>query len=659
MCGIAGYIRPRGLLSEDVVRAMGVRLRHRGPDGDATWTSPHSGVAFAHTRLKVQDLTPAADQPMRSADGAVTLSYNGEIYNFRELREELRAEGAAFKSTGDTEVLLELCRRDPQLSFLPRLNGMFAFALWDERVKALTLARDRTGVKPLLYAGMDGGLAFASEMRAIRPALGGLSIDPVAVVQLLTLGFIAAPRTIFHQVKKLPPGHLLRFHDGRWRTSAWAPPLGSNSPGGLAAAFEGAGEGDRRAPSDPHSAGRRIREILFDAVEKRLLADVPVGVFLSGGIDSAIVTAVAAQVSGQRVKTFSVCFPDQPFYDESRYARAVAEMHGTEHTFLPLSLEDVRAVIPAVQAHLGEPFADSSALPTYLLSHLTRQHVTVALSGDAADELFAGYNRYAAATLIERFGWLAATPLYRPLRGLIERLPARREGRLGGLISQAKRALRSMDPRPPVRYANWMRTSDDRTLGRLLHDSSAAGAAIEEVVQTLWRARAPSGDVPEGAQCQDDLNRHLAVEWRLSLPDDMLTKVDLMSMAHGLEVRSPFLDYRLVDYVFPLPWRWKLKGWRKKHLLIEAFKDLLPPMLHRRPKKGFEVPVGPWLRGPLKSMARDLIEADRCFFGRLLSRPGALQTLEEHAAGRADHNFCLWALISLLAWQQQHAMDVT
>ncbi len=610
------------------------KIRHRGPEADGIWADPASGLAFAHARLKIQDLSEAAHQPMQSPDGDVTLIYNGEIYNFRELREELRAAGATFTSTGDTEVLLELCRRDPSLGFLPRLNGMFAFAVWHAPSRTLTLARDRTGVKPLIYAPIDGGIAFASEMAAIRPAVPDVTIVPRAVMQLLTLGFIAAPGTIFHQVRKLRPGHLLRYCNGETIVEKWSPDLPTTP-----------------STNDFDEACAELRDLLADAVRQRLLADVPVGVFLSGGIDSAVITAVAAQVADHRVKTFSVGFPGQPFFDESRYAQAVADMHGTDHTVLPLTLDEVRETIPLVQTHIGEPFADSSAVPTYLLSRLTREHVTVALSGDGADELFAGYNRYAATTLIERFGWFARTPLYAPTRWLVERLPARRETKIGGIFSQAKRAIRSMDRRLPHRFANWMRTSDDRTYENLLHDAHAAPQRLDEVVQVLWQYRGEPKD-------RNDLNLHLQTEWQLSLPDDMLTKVDLMSMAHALEVRSPFLDYRVVDHVFPLDWRWKLNGWRKKHMLIEAYKDMLPTILHNRPKRGFEVPVGPWLRGPLNPMARELIDNDACFFGKILSREGAIRTLNEHSTGRADHNFCLWALVSLLAWQQKHAADV-
>lgn len=638
MCGIAGYIRHDGLLEATVLEQMLDKVAHRGPDGRGIWTDPACGLALAHSRLKVQDLTEAADQPMRSADGSVMLVYNGEIYNFQELRKELHSDGAVFASTGDTEVLLELCRRDPTLKFLSRLNGMFAFALWHAPTRTLSLARDRTGVKPLLFGELSkGGLAFGSEMATLRPVLADLAIDSEAVYQLLTLGFIASPRSIFTQVQKLRPGHLLRYREGRVQIEKWAFEPPTQPPA-----------------TDFREACQLIRGTLADAVKARLVADVPVGVFLSGGIDSAIVTAVASRVASGKVKTFSIGFPGQPFFDESRYAQAVADMHGAEHTVLPLSLDEVQAIIPVVQDHIGEPFADSSALPTYLLSRLTREHVTVGLSGDGADELFAGYNRYAATTLVEKYGWFASTPLYGPVRRLIERLPAKRERWLGAKFSMMKRAIRSMDARLPHRYANWMRTSDDRTFARLVDVMSADSSddSLERVVQLLWHYR---GEPKE----DDDLNRHLWTEWQLSLPDDMLTKVDLMSMAHGLEVRSPFLDYRLVDQVFPMNWRWKLNGWRKKHLLVEAFKDDLPTMLHNRPKKGFEVPVGPWLRGPLNQMARDLIHEDRCFFDTLLNRQGALVTLDEHTTGRADHNFCLWALVSLLAWQQKHAPNIT
>ena len=636
MCGIAGYLCVDGLIEPSVLEQMLAKVAHRGPDGGGVWSDATVGLALGHSRLKVRDLTEAAGQPMRSADGSVALVFNGEIYNFAALREELRADGAVFTSTGDTAVLLELCRRDPGLGFLPRLNGMFAFVLWHGPTRTLTLVRDRAGVKPLIYGELpDGGLAFASEMAALRPVMGALSIDPTAVMQLLTLGFVAAPRSIFRQVQKLRPGHLLRYRSaGKFEISKWAPDPPRDC-----------------GVTDIRQACAVVRQSLSHAVEARLSADVPVGVFLSGGIDSAIVTAVAAKVANGPVKTFSVGFPGQPYFDESRYAQAVAEMHGTDHTTLSLSLDEVREIIPTVQAHIGEPFADSSALPTYLLSRLTRQHVTVALSGDGADELFAGYNRYAAATLNEKYGWLVQTSLYGPIRRLIEFLPGRRETWLGGKFSMMKRAIRSMDRDRRRRYANWMRTSDDRTFGRLLHRPEESAAALDEIAELLWQYRGTPKE-------EDDLNHHLRTEWQLSLPDDMLMKVDLMSMAHGLEVRSPFLDHRLVDEVFPMDWRWKVNGWRKKHLLIEAFRDDLPAALHNRAKKGFEVPVGPWLRGPLNGMARDLIEADRCFFGTVLSRTGALAMLDEHTRGRADHNFCLWALVSLLAWQQNHAVDV-
>jgi asparagine synthase (glutamine-hydrolysing) len=285
MCGIAGYLFPTGLLDSRVLDTMLARIRHRGPDGDGKWTSPADGLAFAHTRLKVQDLTPAADQPMHSPDGRFTLIYNGEIYNFPELRDQLRAAGASFRSTGDTEVLLELCRRQPDLAFLPRLNGMFAFALWDAETKTLSLVRDRTGVKPLLFAETRGGLAFASEMAALRPVLTDEFIDTAAVMQLLTLGFIAAPRTIFTQVRKLRPGYLLRLKNGNVEIEKWASPPPYETDIG-----------------DFHEACDQVRTTFSDAVRDRLIADVPVGVFLSGGIDSAIVTAMACKAAAGHVR---------------------------------------------------------------------------------------------------------------------------------------------------------------------------------------------------------------------------------------------------------------------------------------------------------------------------------------------------------------------
>lgn len=641
MCGIAGYVRPAGLLPPEVLDRMMAAVRHRGPDGDGSWTDPARGVALGHTRLKVLDLTEAAHQPMVSHDGRVVLTYNGEIYNYQALRDELTAAGATFHSTGDTAVLLELCRRDPELSFLPRLNGMFAFAVWDATRRTLSLARDRVGVKPLLYAERDAGIAFASEMRALRPALAGVEIiDRAAAVQHLTLGFTIAPRTIFRDVHRLPPGHLLTWRDGRSILRRWAPPPPSHP-----------------ATSDLNEAVERLRAAMRDAVSLRMLADVPVGLFLSGGIDSSVVTAVAAQLGGPRVRTFSVGFPGESFFDETRYADAVAQRYATEHTRLPLSLDDIRQAVPAVLDHLSEPFADSSALPTYLLSRLTRQHVTVALSGDGADELFAGYRRYAAARLIRWAGWFGRTPIYPPLRRAIDRLPTRRETWTGSRISQLKRAMRGLDPDRRRRYANWQRITDDNALRRMMREPAEAETCVRMCLDDLWRHR---GEPKEG----DDLNAHLLTEWRTSLPDDMLMKVDLASMAHSLEVRSPFLDFNVVDLVTPLPSRLKLHGWKKKYLLLRAYRDDLPPLLHNRPKKGFEVPVGPWLRGPLYDMARELIENDRLFCGGatgppLLSRDGLRSVLDEHRDGRADHNFTLWAVVSLLWWQQRQAATCT
>lgn len=633
MCGIAGYYRPSGLLDAAILERMTAAVHHRGPDGRGTWTDPAAGVAFGHTRLAVIDLTHAADQPMIEQAGPLALIYNGEIYNFAELRAELVAQGATFNSTGDTAVLFELCRRDPELRFLPRLNGMFAFAFWDGRTQTLTLARDRTGVKPLLFARIPGGLAFASEMSALRPALADPSISQFATIQLLTLGFIGAPFTIFSGVFKLEPGHLLRWQAGGYTTRHWAP----NTP-------------TTAAVASFSEAKARLRDTVRRAVCDRLVADVPVGVFLSGGIDSSIVTAMAAQYGGGTIKTFSVGFPGEPAFDETRYARAVADRYATQHTVLPLSLDDIRAAIPTVFDHLSEPFADSSALPTFLLSRLTRRHVTVALSGDGADELFAGYRRYAAVRLVERFGWLAGSPLYAPLRRAVESLPTRRETVIGSRISQLKRAMRGLDSRREARYANWMRITDDVSLARLLANGDGA-SFVYGVEKYLWAHRG----LPRDA---DDLNAHLRTEWTTSLPDDMLTKVDLMSMANALEVRSPFLDFRVVDLVAPLPADWKLAGWRKKHLLIETFADDLPPILHHRPKQGFEVPVGPWLRGPLYPLACRLIEEDQAFFGPILSRSGARGLLEDHRTGRADHTSTLWSLVALLSWHERHASGI-
>ncbi|HEY0009863.1 MAG TPA: asparagine synthase (glutamine-hydrolyzing), partial [Tepidisphaeraceae bacterium] len=562
---------------------------------------PQVGLVFR--RLAVLDPDPRAMQPMSTPDGRHTLVYNGEIYNYQTLRSELSPR--SWRTTGDTEVLLHALA-DQGTSALQRLNGMFALALWDEQEKTLLLARDRMGQKPLYYLQRRNQLvAFASELPAITAVEPPGELDSQALRHYLRYGFIAAPRTIYADVRMLPPGHFLkvRFDEA----DATAVP--------------------ETCPWPARRAGGSTRELVERAVERQMVSDVPLGVLLSGGIDSSIIAA-AARRHGP-VHSFSIGF-DDPRYDESAYAARVAKHLGTIHHAFHVT-PDAAADLPKLAAVFGEPFGDSSALPTHYLAQQTRQHVTVALSGDGGDELFGGYERYRAMSLPLK--WL------RPLAPIGRRFS---RGHPKATLTRLGRLLQSAGQSPVGRYAGYLALFDEVAVNSLIGDSGSTDTLAEE-----WAARY-TGDAVTTA---------LAVDRGHYLPGDLLTKIDRASMLHALEVRSPFMDPDLVMHAQTLTRDQLLRG-GKKRMLREAFAADLPAEVFTRAKRGFAVPIGDWLRGPLRSMLHDTLLASTSFTASHLNKPLIEEWMAEHDTGRVDHAQRLYALLMLDLWHQSVAQGM-
>lgn len=632
MCGIAGVLRlDRRAADGDEAGRLCARLAHRGPDGEGVHAE--GPVALAHRRLSIIDLEGGV-QPMANEDGSAWITFNGEVYNFRELRPELERRGHRFATASDTEVILHAYEEYGE-GCVARLRGMFAFAIWDARRRRLFLARDRVGKKPLYYAESAGAFVFASEVQALlaHPDVPR-EADLSALDEYLTYGYVPAPRTAFRGVFKLPPAHCLTLElDGEGT-------LASRSLERYWSLDYGA-----KLDLDEGEAGERLLEVLEEAVRLRMIADVPLGALLSGGVDSSLVVALMSRLSDRPVKTFSIGF-DEKGFDELPFARMVAERYGTDHHELivrPAALE----VLPTLVRHYGEPFADSSAVPSYYVSKLTRQHVTVALNGDGGDESFAGYERYYAGGLADRYGRLP-----RPLRaGVIEPLAALIPGSLPrrNRLGQAKRFLEVAAQPAGARHLRWMSYFTAAQKGELYADD--------------FRQALPPGHA-EGAWLLglfDEargrgfgrLDAMLATDVGSYLPFDLLMKMDIATMANSLEARSPLLDHVVMEFAASLPERLKLRGTTTKHLLRKVARTLLPAECLDRRKMGFGIPVGDWMRGDLRPLLFDVLLAPRAM-ARGLFRPGAVRRLvDEHLERSRDHTFRLWALLWLELWHRE------
>jgi asparagine synthase (glutamine-hydrolysing) len=611
VCGISGIASASGPVDPARLAAMSATLVHRGPDSDGTFVD--GPVGLAARRLSIIDLEHG-DQPLGNEDGTVTVVQNGEIYNYRELRNELGRNGHRFRSSGDTEVIAHLYEEDG-LRFAERLRGMFAIALWDARRRRLVLARDRFGIKPLLYRVEGEELAFASELRALPRG----EIDLDAVEAFLAFNSIPGPLTIFRGTRKLPPGHVLVWEGGAVRLERFARPA-------PAAADEVRGE-------DEAELVEELRARMRDSVRAHLVSDVPVGVLLSGGVDSCLLAALAAQESAEPVRTFSIGFEERSF-DELDHARLVAERYGTEHHELVLR-PDAALLLPALADAFDEPFADSSALPTYLVSELAARDVKVALSGEGGDELFGGYYTYAADLLAARVQRLA-----RLARPLVELLPT--SERRASFDYRAKRFVRAAHLPPLERHHGWKEIFSADARAELTGHRSPF-----DPVDLLRGRFAESQGAELLARLQD-------VDLGLYLVDDLLVKTDRASMAHSLEARVPFLDTVVTNLALALPTRSKIRGLAKKVLLRKAAEPLLPRSIVQGRKRGFSIPAAAWLRRELEPFARDTLAAET------LRRQGFFQpdvvrrVLDDHVAGREDRSRQLWGLLAFTLWHERH-----
>jgi asparagine synthase (glutamine-hydrolysing) len=620
VCGICGTYdfscsRPA---DPRLLESMSSTLIHRGPDGGGLHVD--GSVGLAARRLAIIDLEHG-DQPMLAADGAVCVVQNGEILNHLELRAALESQGVRLRTHCDTEVLLHLYLRDGP-EFVSRLRGMFAIALWDRRRRLLMLARDRFGIKPLYYELRQGHLAFASELKALlcQPDFRR-QVDRQALNSFLAFNSIPAPLTIFEDTRKLRPGHLLTCTPDGVEVRRFARP-------GPAPERELRREPERDLASE-------LRERLADSVQAHLLADVPVGVLLSGGVDSSGLTALAAQESPERVSTFSIGFRERSF-DELELAREVARRYGTDHHELVVSPQ-VSELLPKLVQGFDEPFADSSALPTYLVSQLAAEHVKVVLSGEGGDELFGGYETYVADLLAARIG-----PWAGRLSPLVDRLPS--SNARVSLEYRAKRFTRAAALPPLERHHGFKEifSADHR-------DELLQPAWRDQSFDPLapWRERfAETAEAPLLARLQD-------IDLGIYLPDDLLVKTDRMSMAHSLEARVPYLDPVVADLALALPTPLKVRGLGKKRLLRAALEPLVPRRILSARKRGFSIPAAAWLRGELAPMARELLAPER-MLSQGYFNPGAVsRLLEEHQARRQDHSRQLWGLMCFSLWAEQ------
>ncbi|MEY2476252.1 MAG: hypothetical protein QOG87_1567 [Actinomycetota bacterium] len=592
-------------------------LHHRGPDDEGRLVDGDVGLGMR--RLSIIDVDTGR-QPIANEDGTVTVVFNGEIYNFAELRSELRARGHHFKTAGDTECIVHLYEELGDRC-VERLRGMFAFALWDERRRRLLLARDRVGKKPLFYWRTDQGIWFGSELKALlqHPEFPR-SVDPQAVLDYLYLGYVPGPETIYRDVRRVPPAHTLSYEAGSVRTARYW---------GLAY------EPKQQISED--DAVEALKEALLEAVRLRLVSERPVGAFLSSGIDSSLVVAAMAQVSSDPVRTFTVGFDDDR-YDERAGARLTAARYGTDHTELvvrPNALE----ILPTLVWHYDQPFGDASALPSYYLARMTAEHVTVALNGDGGDESFAGYLRYAALAYADR------VPVPRALhplgRSVAARMPWGRHQR--SMLSRAKRFLDMAMTEPGARYARVMAIFNEEQRATLCTDELLAGAGRrpEGVLLDAWDAAVASNPV----------ERAMGTDVPTYLADDLLVKMDIATMANSLEARSPLLDHEVMELAASFPLEMKLKGRTGKHLLRRLAREWVPAEVVDGPKRGFAVPIGAWLRGELRELAWDTL-TDATAAGRGYVRVEQVRRLlTEHEAG-ADHTHRLWALLQLELWQR-------
>ncbi len=652
MCGIAGFwtdsASPRGDHARNVARGMADAICHRGPDSSGEWIDTAAGIALAHRRLSIVDISAAGAQPMVSASGRNVIVFNGEIYNHRELRSELERAGAApaWRGHSDTETLLAAIEHWGIEASLVRLTGMFAFAVWDTRARTLSLARDRMGEKPLYYGWTGQTFLFGSELHALEafPEFGA-SIDRRAVAAYVRYSYIPAPHSIYQGISKLPPG--------MWLHVTTANPALTPEPQQYWSLDNVVSNGtDARHAAAPLNAASDLETLLQEVVASQMLSDVPLGAFLSGGIDSSLITALMQKHSSRPVRTFSIGF-DDPRFNEAVHARAVATHLKTDHTEFIVTAKDALAIVPDLVKVFDEPFADPSQIPTILLSRLTRQSVTVAMSGDGGDEIFGGYNRYLFGPQIwNRLG----------------HLPKSLRTGLGAAARGAQRFTTTSAAAPLTALATKMGlpiTTIDKfsKFGGAIGRSQDFDAFYKDIIST-WPD--PNEIAVNGVEAESLLDRRIAgwgpkhnaermmaLDALTYLPDDILVKVDRSAMSASLETRVPFLDRRVVEHAWRLPLSVKIKGHTGKHILREILYRHVPRDIVERPKQGFAIPIDTWLRNDLRDWAESLLAKDKLASGGLFKPNVVRQTWDEHISGRDNHGWRLWSVLMCQAWLGQ------
>lgn len=645
MCGIAGLLDPaladaRQALEAEA-RAMSDAIAHRGPDGSGVWSDPAAGLALAHRRLAIIDLTPAGAQPMISANGRWVISYNGEIYNAAEMQRAPELADVSWRGTSDTDVILESVARRGLDRTLADMNGMFAMALWDRQTRTLHLVRDRLGIKPLFYKAQGKTILFASELKSFF-ALDDqrYEIDPSSVASFLRFGYVPAPWSILRGVAKLMPGEVVSFDAQGNKTQRRYWSLVEVAANGVA----------HQLDLSDAEAEARLHDLLADAVSHQMISDVPLGAFLSGGVDSSVISALMVAAGRGPVRTFSIGFPDFGF-DESVHAAAVAKHLGTKHTELVIHGRDALDVVPKLAEMYDEPFGDSSQIPTHLVSKLTRAHVTVALSGDGGDELFGGYNRYLLAQIL--WGRLSLIPsaMRRCAAAAIKAVPdsifdviarAAPRGVLPGQLADKAR-----------KFAEILPSDADgiylRLVSQYAHPAELTPGLVEHPFQF-----SKNDALPSKASLLKQMQLHDSLTY---LPDDILQKVDRASMAVALEARPPLLDHRVVELAWQLPERFHIRQGETKWLLRRVLDRYVPRELIERPKMGFGVPLADWLRGPLRHWAEDLLD-ERSLSPKFFNVHSVRMLWAEHLSGRRNWAYALWNVLMFELWRRRWAASL-
>ncbi|MDF0643653.1 MAG: asparagine synthase (glutamine-hydrolyzing) [Nitrospira sp.] len=629
MCGIVGVVHAEpGFADQPLVKRMCALITRRGPDDDGFYFGDRVGLGMR--RLAIIDVH-SGKQPIHNEDRTVWVVFNGEIYNYRELREQLEKQGHRLATSSDTECLVHLYEEYGE-GFLDHLRGMFAFAIWDDRHKKLLLGRDRLGIKPLYYSKHKEALYFGSELKCLLPIENfRRQINLRALSDYLTLKYVPGPHTIYEDIHEIPPGHVGIWNSGIFNLRRyWQLKPGTESEKSIEYYAEG------------------LLHHLEEAVRLHLVSEVPLGAFLSGGIDSSAIVALMARAGQGKVKTFTIGFEDgQAGTDERPFARAVAGRYGTDHS--EYLYEDPQAqieeMLPAIIQSFDEPFADSSVIPNYMISMAARKYVTVALSGTGGDELFAGYERYRGALAAEQYRRIPKALRRDVFDRLIHRLPE--ISAAGPWIDRVKRFVEGADLPLPQRYQRYLAAFDEREKTELFS---------QEVLESLKASENYSTPIAMEriTACGDLLDWMLLADMETYLPDDELRKTDRLSMWHSLEVRVPFLDHKVVEFAAAIPSKYKLKGWEKKHILIKSLTGLLPNSILNRRKQGFSIPLSQWLRGPLRDLVRNHLDPSSIRASGLFNARAVDKLIDEHERSLRNHETRIWTLLVLMAWRQEY-----